>query len=293
MGEQRTSSGVRVTAAGLTDVGLVREQNEDAFVAIDLERDERGASGAVSHWEISGRGVLLAVSDGLGGHNAGEVASAMTLQALVEALEHSHEDDGQAVIHAVEQASERVRVAGLTPDHEGMAATLTMVLLQPGAVYVAEVGDSRAYLLRRGQFCQVTRDQSFVQLMVDQGLLTQAQAERSSQRNVVLQVMGQARGLRVALGKLSLRQGDRLVLCSDGLSNELSADEICALGSDERGVDQACQALLRAALERGARDNVTVVVAQVDGALPPDRRAETPCESLEVLQEFTPLERGR
>ncbi|RYE89098.1 MAG: serine/threonine-protein phosphatase [Myxococcales bacterium] len=292
MGEQRTPS-VRVTTAGLTDVGLVREQNEDAFVTIDLDRNDRGASVGINQWDIAGRGVLLAVSDGLGGHNAGEVASAMTLEALVEALEQSHEDDGQAVIHAVEQASERVREAGHDPAHEGMAATLTMVLLQPGAVYVAEVGDSRAYLLRRGQFCQVTRDQSFVQLMVDQGLLTQAQAERSSQRNVVLQVMGQARGLRVALGKLALRQGDRLVLCSDGLSNELSAEEICRLGSDEGGVDHACRALLQAALERGARDNVTVVVAQVDGALPPDRRSEAPCESLEVLQEFTPADRGR
>ncbi len=293
MDEQRPPQ-TRVTVYGRTDVGRVRAQNEDAFVVVDLNDTKPRMGPERVQWPVRGPGILLAVSDGLGGHNAGEVASALTLESLIEALDHLEGDDGQGVIRAVEQASDRVHEAGTDPSHSGMAATLTLVLLRPDAVYVAEVGDSRAYLLRQDRICQVTHDQSFVQMLVDQGLLTPAQAERSPQRNVVLQVMGQPRKLRVALGRMTLQPGDRLVLCSDGLSNELTDAEIKKIGSHPDGVERASHELVQAALSRGGHDNITVIVAEIDGVLPvsaevdlTEKPQEPICETaVETVQSF-------
>lgn len=167
-----------------------------------------------------------------------------------------------------------------------MGATLTAVLFRGPLAYIAEVGDSRAYLLRGGSICQVTRDQSYVQLLVDAGILTPQQAVESPQKNIILQVMGQKDELRVEVGRIEIRQGDRFLLCSDGLSNCVRDEEILRMAAAPAPIDAACAELVDAANRGGGEDNITVVLAEVWGDHLP-APADGECEgSVETLQEF-------
>ena len=167
-----------------------------------------------------------------------------------------------------------------------MGATLTALFVHDKTAYIAEVGDSRAYLLRGGEIARVTRDQSYVQLLVDSGAISAAQAKDSYLSNVVLQAMGLKAVVAQALGKLDLRQRDRLMLCTDGLSNKLSADEIRQVILASSGLDAACTRLIDEVKRRGGEDNITVIVAGVDGDLPPLAMGEKIAGTLVV--EFQP-----
>jgi len=279
-------------ASGMTDVGCVRRANEDAFFLTSLDGGQPWSGTEPVSWGVGQHGVLLAVSDGMGGANAGEVASALSLEKLLEGM-RAHppdgEDDVDRLRRVIEQASRQVRAAAKRPDREGMGATLTAVFVRDGTAFVAEVGDSRAYLLRQGSICQVTHDQSYVQLLVDAGVMTPEEAERSPRRNIVLQAMGQDTDVVVALGRLELRRGDRLLLCSDGLSGMLDDAQICQLASPPMSLDAACAALVEAAKRAGGTDNITVILADVDGpGLPPAGEGEVCEAAVETVQEFKP-----
>jgi hypothetical protein len=175
-----------------------------------------------------------------------------------------------------------------------MGASLTAVLVRPDEAYVAEVGDSRAYLLRSGRLRQITRDQSLVQWLVDVGALTPEEAKRSPQKNVILQAMGLASDVRVAIGRLLLRRDDRILICCDGLSNAIPDDELCELLA-EGEPDEVCERLIARANERGGEDNLTAIVAHLGGEdLVPASATERVTITLEVLQEFAdpPLAQG-
>jgi serine/threonine protein phosphatase PrpC len=257
--------GVSIRSCGATDRGLVRSTNEDAFVIVEL-RTGRRWGGNVTQWTTGEGGVVLAVSDGMGGANAGEVASALTIEAvvrgMVEAAKHGA-PDGEALRRVIEQASWAVHQAGRRPDRRGMGATLTAVLVADSAAYVAQIGDSRAYLLRDGTIGQLTHDQSYVQMLVDVGVMTPEQAEKSSAKNIILQVMGQEE-VRVALGRVDVRRGDRLLLCSDGLTNVLDDVTIEETARRPKDIARVCAELVDKTRGRGAPDNVTVVLADVD-----------------------------
>lgn len=250
----------RVDFAAASDAGKVREQNEDAFLAIDLGSGRRVERGAFA---VGPRGVLFAVSDGMGGANAGEVASAISLDALVDELVRDKAEGGlgERLRRVVMRANRRVYEASRRPGRRGMGATLTAALLCESSLYLAQIGDSRAYLLRDGVLRQLTHDQSYVQMLVDQGVLTPEEAERSPDRSVLLQAMGQSGDVHVGLGKLAPERGDRILLCSDGLTNELPVETIAALAAADDPA-RACEALIAAANDAGGRDNVTVVLAR-------------------------------
>lgn len=278
---------MNLTVYGRTDVGLVRAQNEDAFVVADLTR------GALVEGRLAlgARGALLAVSDGMGGHQAGEVASALVLRSLLGSLSaRASESPEGALQAAVECANRDVWQAAKAPGKDGMGATLTALLIEvvdDAWVQIAEVGDSRAYLLRAGQLVQLTHDQSYVQVMVDAGVMTPEEAEHAPMKNVILQAMGQRPAVTVALGRLALRQRDCLILCSDGLSNKVSPDELrdTILGSPR--LDLACDALVELAKRHGGEDNITVVLAGVSGpVLPALVAGEDPASTLEVFGAF-------
>lgn len=255
----------RVRAFGLTDVGLVREANEDAFAMAELAKGQRWQGGAPASWSTTGGGVLLVVSDGMGGAKAGEVASALSVEAVVGGMLRAVKErpaDGETLRNAIELASEKVHQAGKRPDRRGMGATLTAVLLAGPKAYVAQIGDSRAYLLRDGQMGQITHDQSYVQMLVDAGVMTAEEAEASPRKNIILQVMGQEI-VRVALGRISLEPGDRLLLCSDGLTNVVDDATINAVAKAPGDLPRAAEALVALTKEGGAPDNVTVIVAEV------------------------------
>jgi len=281
---------VTLTMCGQTDIGLVRKANEDAFAIADLTGGSLLPQQRIAQFEVGQRGVLLAVSDGMGGHQAGEVASALVVESLCRSM--ARQDDGlgsDALLEkATLQANRDVWHAAQDPGRKHMGATLTALFVHDKTAYIAEVGDSRAYLLRGGEIAQVTRDQSYVQVLVDSGAMSATQAKDSELSNVVLQAMGLKPEVSVALGKLELRNRDCLVLCSDGLSNKLSADEIRQVILASTRLDAACARLIDEAKRRGGEDNITAVLAGVDGDLPPAAAGESIAGTFFAIREFQP-----
>lgn len=279
---------VKVLVCAMTDVGRTRQTNEDACSVTELETGQLiDAIGADRTVELGNKGVLLAVSDGMGGHQAGEVASTLVLESLQREL--AQEAKGPLHKHleeAVHRANRRVHNAARSAERHGMGATLTAVFLRGTEAYIAEVGDSRGYLLRNGRLRQITRDQSMVQLLVDQGVMSPSEARKAPGKNVILQAVGLNPDVRVAIGRLELRRGDRLLLCSDGVSNQISDDELRQImtSSEPR---EACETMIALANERGGEDNETVIVADVLGEdLNEPVDFETVTSTFEVLQAF-------
>ncbi|MCW5834827.1 MAG: serine/threonine-protein phosphatase [Labilithrix sp.] len=278
-----------VSVAAVTHLGRVREKNEDAFVVADLTGggllDERSHA----RFDVGERGVLLAVSDGMGGAQAGEVASALVVETITREIAGAPLETPRdaALMEAVQRAHEAVRVHGERVQAR-MGATLTAVFVRAGRAYIAEVGDSRAYLLRGGAIAQVTHDQSMVQLLVDSGILKPEDASQSPMRNVILQAMGHQREIKVALGRLDLRDRDCLVLCSDGLTGHVSDAEIKDVVLEAKRPEVAAARLVELANERGGKDNITVIVAGIGGDLAPPAADEKPENAVQVIRAFEP-----
>jgi protein phosphatase len=208
---------------------------------------------------------LAVVADGVGGHAAGEVASGWMVQAMIQLdksrlsgpLEH-------AVADAIAWGNQTIGfVAETQPTTAGMSTTLTAVALADDGAYVlANIGDSRTYLLRDGELTQLSRDDSFVQELLDNGYLTAEQARTHPARSLVLQALDGDPERRAAIERIAARPGDRLLLCSDGLSDVLGDDVLAAALADPSR--RACaERLVALALDAGARDNVSLVVADV------------------------------
>jgi serine/threonine protein phosphatase PrpC len=292
-----------------TDIGRVRPNNEDAFVVADLTGGALLETGAgtrggrqLAEFEIGLRGVLLAVSDGLGGNQAGEIASALVVESLSRSLASGGvtRDPDVLLERATQLANREVWEAAHHAGREGMGATLTALYIRGHDAHIAEVGDSRAYLVRAGAIRQVTRDQSYVQLLVDAGAMTPEAAQATSQRHLILQAMGLEPNVNVALGRLELRRGDLFVLCSDGLSTKMSADEMRDTLLQSARLDVACARLVDLSNARGGDDNITVIAASVSGDLPRAKARESISDTYRVIQEFEaeagawlPAERAR
>ncbi len=257
----------QLTVFARTDVGRVRTNNEDSFVVADL------ASAApvqnmpsLVRLDVKGRGVLLAVSDGMGGAPAGEIASGGALDALLEGMMKVQAASADAALRqCVEEASGRVWAASQSEAYAGMGATLTAVLFAGLDAFVAEVGDSRAYVLRGGKLVRLTRDQTLGQQLVDAGAMTEQQADASGHRNIVTQGMGLEPTVVVAMGRFPLRRGDRFLLCSDGLSGKVDDEELQRTLAMTATLETIAGKLLTMALERGGEDNITLILAESSG----------------------------
>jgi serine/threonine protein phosphatase PrpC len=237
--------------------------------------------------QIDIRGVLLAVADGMGGAQAGEVASALALHALRKGMPASEGGTAEEALKvSVEKSNQSVWQAAADRNRKGMGATLTAVLIHGARAYVAEVGDSRAYVLRGSRLIQITRDQSYGQLLFDAGALTRDQVETFQYKNIIVQAIGTKPNVVVALNRFKLRRGDRILLCSDGLSGQVKDEEIRSVLLSTVGLDAACTKLIELANLRGGEDNVTVVLAEADGEGLPVLTGEEQV-SLETIQEFT------
>jgi serine/threonine protein phosphatase PrpC len=269
-----------------TDVGRVRQGNEDNFLVLDLaaERswtatDSQGApTDALHRFEVGGRGVVLVVSDGMGGALAGDVASRMAVDTVRDMLIEDDPEQAEAradeELPLVEVLSNATNYANYAihrksiedPRCSGMGATLTAAAITGGALALVQVGDSRAYVIRGDQIKLVTKDQSLVQQLVDVGQITEEDAETHMFRNVILQALGAQNDLTPVTSSVKLCRGDIALLCSDGLSGKLRADEmreiVAAAGTD---LAAACDALVQEANARGGEDNITVVLARFDG----------------------------
>jgi protein phosphatase len=229
-------------AAARTDLGLIRKNNEDCLHA--------GAR-------------LVAVADGMGGLPAGELASALVLRELLPLDESPTADPLAALRAAVDAGNRRVRArVRAEPDDEGMGTTVTALLLAGDDLALAHVGDSRCYLLRDRVLRQVTRDDTYVQALVDQGALAPADARRHPQRSMVTEAV-QGHGYRLSTEVLAARAGDRFLLCSDGLSDVVDDDAIGQTLRDEPNRSACAELLVKHALLAGGPDNISVVVADV------------------------------
>jgi len=283
-----TSPNVVLKVFGRSDIGRVRLKNEDAFVIADLMQSlPIHAMPVPIVLQVDCRGVLLAVSDGMGGAQAGDVASALTLHSLRLELPGGEGGSAEAALAAsVEKANQNVWNTASSTGREGMGATLTAVLIHGHRAYVAEVGDSRAYVLRGSRFVQLTRDQSYVQSLIDAGTLTREQSEIFQYRNIIMQAIGTDPSVTVALNRFTLRRGDRILLCSDGLSRKVKDEEMRSILITTVSLDAACTQLIELANCRGGEDNITVVLAEMSGEGLPALTGEEQV-SLETIQAYT------
>jgi PPM family protein phosphatase len=271
---------VVVHVFGRTDVGRMREHNEDAFVVADLTRGNATLQPEVRSHAIGDRGTLFMVADGMGGAAAGEIASAMAIEGVLrevtEALAGAEPptDDtfATAIKRATATANAEIHAFALEhPEFRGMGTTATVAGVLGDTVYVAQVGDSRAYLVRGGVAAQITKDQSLMQKLVEAGELTQEEAEQSERRNIILQALGPEPSIKVDLTSQQLRRGDVLVLCSDGLSGQVRTEDIARAVTDEKDLVTVCKRLIDMANDAGGPDNITVIAARFegDGLIPP------------------------
>jgi serine/threonine protein phosphatase PrpC len=257
---------LRVAAA--SDIGRVRARNEDAHVIAHLGAAATPPLGDVPDelLDPTAKPVLMAIADGMGGEMAGEMASALAIEALRRALPSDSPDWNNALRAAVEYANKQVWTAGQDPARKGMGSTLTVVCVHGVHAYLAEVGDSRAYLLRDGELRLLTHDQSYVQMLVDIGALKPSEAENSPMKNVLLSAIGQGDQVKVDMGHLELRAADTLLVCCDGLSNEVAAPDICRTLQRRLPPAETCATLIAMANAHGGRDNISVIVATVEAA---------------------------
>ena len=236
---------MRLKHGACTDVGMVRVSNEDAFTA---------------------EGELFVVADGMGGHNAGEVASALAVATLRSGVRSGLRDPA-TLRELVQQANTAIYTASLDDSAQaGMGTTVTAMAVIPGEeprVMVANVGDSRTYIFRGGRLDPISVDHSYVQELVNEGIITRDEARTHPRRNIVTRALGIDRTVMVDVFTQEVRTGDRLLLCSDGLVDEVSDADIARVLGQHSDPQECAEALVMVANTNGGRDNTTVIVVDI------------------------------
>lgn len=278
-----TELNIRIRVVGASDPGRERPENQDSFLITDLAETEiaKAAQGAdrlhrgayeAREIELGTMGVLLMVADGMGGAASGRLAGRMATAHVLDSMTRqwvtergpSPERFVSCLRTAVEASNALIHEqSNMHPRYMGMGTTATVAGVLEDYLYLAQVGDSRAYLVRDGVCTQLTKDQSFANYAVEMGVMSPDQVQRSPQRNTLLQALGPTPAVDVDITYQHLRRGDMLVLCSDGLFRVVTESEIADIASES--LEGACQRLVDLANERGSPDNVTVVVARFDG----------------------------
>lgn len=276
-------------------IGRVRKGNEDNYLLLNISNLKAWTSSQEpsdfiiesQRFDIDNEGIVLAVSDGMGGALAGEVASQMAVETVSKKLldndpEKTVTPDGYDVsligklYDATIYANYLIHNQGRTdPQFQGMGATFTGVGITPEAVDLIQIGDSRAYLIRNNKIYQVTKDQSLVQQLIDAQQISPEEAETHTLKNVILQALGAQSEIYPVSARLIPQQGDILLLCSDGLSNKVSGSGLQRIVLDNQDrLEMACAELIKEANERGGEDNITVIIAKLSGDSLPEPAGE-------------------
>ncbi len=230
----------------LTDIGLIRKTNEDRHLIK----------------EIHDRYLLMAVADGMGGEAAGDRAAETVRKTLASGKFH-RDDLKKQLLREIEKADKAIYEKALKdPNLEGMGTTVTGVLIGDERAHWFHVGDSRLYLLHNGRLTQLTKDQNWAQFLIDEGELTPDQAMKHPLRNLLDQCVGCGE-CEPSTGLLEIASGDLLMLSTDGLHNELSAKAITRILVSESGIKSKAESLIKAALDSGGKDNITVALAEI------------------------------
>lgn len=276
-------------------IGRVRRGNEDNYLILNVTRSKAwtGAQAdgefviETQKFDVDENGVVLAVSDGMGGALAGEVASKMAVESVCEKI---LDDDIDATLtpegaehqlvsklyNATVYANYLIHQQGRSDaQFQGMGATFTGLGVTPGAVDIVQVGDSRAYLIRDGRIYQITKDQSLVQQLIDAQQISPEEAETHTLKNVILQALGAQNEIYPVSARLLPNKNDVVLLCSDGLSNKVSAASMQKIVTENLdSLSEACAALVTEANENGGEDNITVVLAKLTGDHLPEPEGE-------------------
>ena len=235
----------------VTDVGQKRQVNQDYVYA--------------SEEPVGNLPNLFVVADGMGGHNAGDFASSFAVQTLVHTIQEDENQNPIKIIrNAVEEANRKVlEESKLHVEMSGMGTTMVLVTIIDDYAYVANVGDSRLYLIE-DQILQITKDHSLVQEMVKRGLITKEEAREHPDKNIITRVLGIGPEIEVDFFDIHLKENSVLLLCSDGLSNMVADEDIWRIVSTSREMKEAGMRLVSLANENGGKDNIAVVLVQPD-----------------------------
>lgn len=274
-----------VEAHATSHVGRVRKGNEDNYLLLDIadaksrigDQDADKSVVESFEFEIDENGIVLAVSDGMGGALAGEVASKMAVETVSEVILDQDPDKtvspdsfGDSLVgrlyDATVYANHKIHQQGREPEFQGMGATFTGVGITPEGVDIVQVGDSRTYLIRNETIYQITKDQSLVQQLIDSQQISPEEADTHALKNVILQALGAQNEIYPVAARLTPKKDDLLLICSDGLSNKvdgLDLQNIIFDNIDDLG--EAAAELIKEANERGGEDNITLILAKLTG----------------------------
>jgi protein phosphatase len=268
-----------VRVLGVSDMGRVRKNNEDNFVVCDLTTGEVGLTSPLRGHTLGNRGSLFMVADGMGGEASGEVASQICAVTVPKRLYENLKSLGQVsetnfvllLRESIEYANQIIhQKAQSDPVYRGMGTTATVAALFGPYLFVAQVGDSRAYLIRNNELTQLTRDQTFLNYLKEIGVEVPADPEMDSRKSILTQAVGSSESVNVKVTYTKIRQGDSLLLCSDGLYNMVLATDILATVKGTEPLANKCKSLIDRANAHGGTDNITVVMAEFSGpGLPP------------------------
>lgn len=267
-------------------IGRVRKGNEDNYLLLNISDAKAWTSSQEDgefviesqKFDVTANGVVMAVSDGMGGALAGEVASTMAVETVSEKMLDEDSDETltpeeqdhyliSKLYNATVFANYLIHQQGRTdPQFQGMGATFTGIGVTPSAADIIQVGDSRAYLVRGGKIYQVTKDQSLVQQLIDAQQISPEEAETHTLKNVILQALGAQNEIYPVSARVVPCRNDVFILCSDGLSNKVSATDMQRIVLDNQdGLQNACAELVKLANQNGGEDNITVVIAKFTG----------------------------
>ena len=245
-----------IEVSGQSDIGCLRKNNEDSFGYWEPDEDEKFAR----------QGRLAIVADGMGGYEGGQEASRLAVDTLVETYrDYDGNDPQQALVEGMQAAHEEIRRYGMDhPALQGMGTTCTAAAIVGDALHYVHVGDTRLYLIRDGQITQVTRDHSYVSRLVEAGMITREEAEKHPQRNILTAAVGTAPELIMDAPQQpeSLRPGDVIVICTDGLWGQVQDQEILE-AVKKQSAEGAGHDLIELARQRGGPDNITVHILRL------------------------------
>ncbi|HUF05224.1 MAG TPA: protein phosphatase 2C domain-containing protein [Aridibacter sp.] len=277
---------LNVEVHATSHVGQIRKGNEDNYLVLRLSdaqkwtsrQDDGDAVIESREFEVDDKGIILAVSDGMGGALAGEVASKMAVETVGETMTEadpektiSPNDFGNTLVgrlyDSIVYANHKIHQKGREPEFQGMGATFTGVGITNGAVDLVQIGDSRTYLIRNAKIYQVTKDQSLVQQLIDSGQISAEEAETHALKNVILQALGAQNEIYPVAARLIPHRDDILIICSDGLSNKIDSVDMQKIVFEHlEDLKQAVAKLVEVANERGGEDNITLIIARLTGS---------------------------
>ncbi len=275
-----------------TDVGRVRKGNEDSFLVVDTTSENSASLTEVRQYNLNEGNKFFMIADGMGGPAAGEVASLLAVNTVLKEIISKTASTKSEFVQILDDSLQKANTAifekaSSNLEMRGMGTTATLALISNNKLFIGQVGDSRAYIVRNDTITQVTKDQSFVGQLVALGTITEEEAEKHPQKNVILQALGSQASIQVAATSIELCQNDYLLICSDGLYGLVKNEEIKSIVQSSSDLVSACKELIDLANQRGGHDNITVIITHFSDKIfcPPDNNGAVTCK---VVSDFKP-----